>query len=107
MREHWQYMMNVRELEAAYPYLELFAPDSGSGLDEDDGCAPIKLANGDVVLGADVYGEYYEYVFGARLNELGEQLFNSVKLLAKIGLITITSGKQELIDVAPWHHRAV
>lgn len=108
LREHLQYMMNVSDLEGAYPYLELFALDSEDGWDEEENDGPpIKLENGDVVVGADAAGEYYLYIFGARLNALGEQLLNSVKLLEKLGLVTITEGKQEFVSVAPWHHRDI
>jgi len=107
LREHWQYMMNFSELQEAYPYLELFALDSESYWDEDDRGPCIELANGDVVVGTDAAGEYYEYVVGVRLNEIGEQLFNSVELLTRLGLVTITPGKQQLVSVAPWNDRAV
>lgn len=113
LREHWQYMMGVCDLERAYPYLEFFAldtddEDSSWFDDENDNDVPdVELYNGDVVSGVNCSYEYFEYLFGAKLNELGQELLDSVTVLQQVGLIEITPGKEELISVAPWHGRSV
>lgn len=113
LREHWQYMMNISQLEDAYPYLEFFADqekeDELSWMyeDEEHGLPSIMLPNGDAVTGEDAAGEYFHYEMGVRLNEIGAQMFEWVKDLERIGLIEITPGKSELISVAPWHGRDV
>lgn len=114
LREHWQYMMNVFDLEDTYPYLEMFSLDDESdeywGWDDEESEAEapaVQLKNGDCIFGKNCSYEFFEYAFGARLNEMGEQLFESVGALGKIGLIKFTPEKQEGISVAPWHHREV
>ena len=112
LREHWQPQSSVSDLEDAYPYLEFFAledaDDDEFWGDEEGGDSPIlTLSSGEVVVGVDCAGEYFEFALGARLNELGQQLFESVSTLEKVGLIEITQGIKEWISIAPWHHRAV
>ena len=122
LREHWQYMMGVEELEEAYPYVEFFDPkgDDVEGYpdwlvktnwNEDDailGEPPkVELRNGDAAPGLNCMDEYFKYVFGARLNDLGWDLYESVGILQKAGLIEVTPGQKENVSVAPWHYRAV
>ncbi|MCI0557417.1 MAG: DUF4365 domain-containing protein [Nitrososphaera sp.] len=113
IRDHWQYMMNIVDLPEAYPYIEFFSLDEGSIsswlLDDDvSSDAPdLVLSNGEVIRGTNCSFEYFEYTMGCRLNKLGRNLFKSVSILADVGLVEITSGKQEFISVAPWHNRAV
>ena len=119
LREHWQYMMAVEDLESAYPYLEFFdvrpkeeeEQDRRYGWEEDEDEDPevpdVVLANGDRVSGVNCAYEYFLYTFGARLNKLGQALYQSVVALEKAKLIEITPGKREWISVAPWHGRSV
>lgn len=110
LREHWQ-LQAGSDLENTYPYLEFFAlddtDDDSWGWDKETGRPVLVLTNGEQFTGEDCAGEYFEYVLGVRLNKLGEQLFESVSGLEKVGLIQITPGKKEWISIAPWHHRAV
>lgn len=113
LREHWQYRMNISQLEDTYPYLKFFADqDREDALsweyDEDEYSAPsITLPNNDVVSGEDTAGEFFYYEMGVELNEIGSQMFEWVKDLEQIGLIEVTPGKSEMISVAPWHGRDV
>lgn len=113
LRGHWQHMMGVEDLEHTYPYIEFFSLerdgeyfswlDDGSDYDVPD----VELSNGDVVSGVNCLDEYFEYLLGAKLNTLGQDLFESVLVLQQVGLLEITQGKQDLLSVAPWHSRAV
>lgn len=113
LREHWQYKMNISQLEDEYPYLELFADqdrEDALSWEYDEGGyggPSITLPNGDLVCGEDAAGEYYYYEMGVKLNDIGAQLFEKVTDLEKIGLIEVTPGTSELISVAPWHGRDV
>jgi hypothetical protein len=109
LREHWQYGMNANELENTYPYLEFYNKDSLKidNEDEDIYAPDILLNNGEMISGVNYYWEYFEYVFGAKLNELGRELFDSVLTLQQVGLLEITKDKREWISVAPWHSREV
>jgi hypothetical protein len=113
LREHWQYMMDISQLEDAYPYLEFFANQDREDelswdYNEDEyGVPSITLSNGDVVSGEDAAGEYFYYEMGIRLNDIGIQMFEWVRDVENIGLIEITQGKSEMISVAPWHGRDV
>jgi hypothetical protein len=114
LREHWQYMMTVFDLEEAYSYIEFFSLNNESeeswiwDEEEPDEEVPnVQFKNGDSVSGVNCSYEYFKYLFGAKLNEMGIRLFESVATLVKVGLIEITLGKHELISVAPWHRRAV
>lgn len=113
LREHLQYMMGVLDLERTYPYLEFFAIESDNEdspwfNDEDcDDVPDVGLYNGDVVSGINFSNEYFGYLFGVKLNALGQELFDSVTFLQQVGLIEITPDRQELMSVAPWHIRAV
>jgi hypothetical protein len=120
LREHMQYMMAVEDIEGAYPYLEFFdirvaeeeiEKDGPLGQEDDEDEGPeapeVVLANGDRVSGVNCAFEYFLYTFGARLNKLGQALYQSVIALEKARLIEITHGKSECISIAPWHGRAV
>lgn len=117
IHEHWQY--GGIDPENSYPYLELFAledyePETFTnhwGEEEfvDDGMT-ITLKNGDQVFGPNAANEYYQFVFGARLNEYGQKLFGYVETLVKIGLLEIRdpdSGERTFFSIAPWHGRLV
>ena len=113
LREHWQYMMNVFDLEGAYPYIEFYSLEDDSEDswftedDEESEVPPVTLSNGDVVCGQNASYEYFEYQMGMRLNDIGEEMFQWVRNLAEVGLVEITPGKSEMISVAPWHSRAI
>ncbi|MEL6367831.1 MAG: hypothetical protein AAFR91_00105 [Pseudomonadota bacterium] len=113
LREHWEYMMNVNGLEDAYPYLQFhgdYDEDEDSwGEDEDDNDDSILVTfkNGSVAKGENAANEYYSLEFGANLNDLGTELFESVKTLEEIGLLEISPGKGEFVSIAPWHSRSV
>jgi hypothetical protein len=115
VREHWQYRMNIFDLEGVYPYLEFYAiePDERDEdawwLEDDEELEvpDVTFSNGDVVCGVNASWEYFEYKFGLRLNEIGREMLEWVNNLSSIRLIEITPGKQELISIAPWHHREV
>ena len=113
LREHWQYMMNIHDLESSYPYIEFFAMEDDEGDDwwddDDEGneVPDITLSNGDVISGVNASYEYFAYECGMKLNDVGKELFEWVQFLSNAGLIEITPGKSELISIAPWHGRAV
>jgi hypothetical protein len=111
LREHWQFMMTVYGLARAYPYIEFVSNEESATFqvsDEDESeCPTLTLSNGDVVVGENCCNEYFRYVMGVRLNDLGLALYDSVAMLATIGLIEITPGRKEVISVAPWHRRDV
>ena len=116
--EHWEFM--GIDLGASYPYLDLFAPDDyeppmtftnrWGEVETDEVGETITLKNGDQIFAPDCSGEYCEFVLGARLNELGQKLFEYVKALLDMGLLELRSSEEEghtFISVAPWHHRHV
>lgn len=109
LREHWQYLGNIHQLEESYPYIEFFVDeDNDDWWDEDDHEVPdIILANGDVMSGVNASYEYFAYECGIRLNDIGKEMFEWVNYLSDIKLIEVTPGKSELISVAPWHGRDV
>lgn len=111
LREHWQYMMDVFDLEELYPYVEFYAhePDDDLWYDEDEykEAPDWVLDNGDVVFGADACGEYFEYIANMRLNDMGKQMYELVCILEEIGLIEISQGCSEYVSVAPWHGRKI
>lgn len=109
LREHWQYMMNINDLEASYPYIEFFTEDDDHNSDwwDDDEVPDIILSNGDVISGVNASYEYFAYECSMRLNDIGKELFEWVQFLSKVGLIEITPNKSEFISIAPWHSRAV
>jgi len=112
IREHWQYMMNVFDLERAYPYIEFFSlePEEEDLWDDEDDYreAPDwELSNGEKIRGLNACNEYFEYIAGVRLNDIGKEMFEWIENLFDIGLIEITPGKGDCISVAPWHRRDV
>ena len=108
LREHLQYMMNIHDLENSYPYIEFYALDDKIWDEQYDLSSPsITLNNGDIIHGVDFAGEYFQYLMGLRLNEIGHEMFEWVQNLADMGLIEITLGRGEIISIAPWHHREV
>lgn len=113
LREHWQVKSLASDLEDVYPYLDFFAPkddvDEEDFWDEEEHeeSPTITLSNNDVIVGVDCSGEYFDFILGARLNVLGQQLFESVSTLEEVGLIEITQGIREWVSIAPWHHRDV
>jgi hypothetical protein len=112
LREHWEYFMSIGDLEKSYPYIEFFSlePEDEDLWDDEDDCREVpdwELSNGNIVRGANVCGEYFEYIAGVRLNDIGNEMFEWVKNLLDIGLIEITPGKGDVISVAPWHRRDV
>lgn len=111
LREHWQYMMCVNDLEGAYPYVEFYAKEEQEDDwwdDEEDNEVPdVILANGDIISGVNASYEYFSYEFGIRLNEVGKEMFDWVQFLVEVNIIEITPGKNEFVSFAPWHSRAV
>ena len=113
LREHWQYRMDVSELQDAYPYLEFIADEDREDIlsweyeDVEYEAPRITLPNGDVVRGEDAAGEYFYYEMRMELNEIGMQAFDWVEDLRKMGLIEINPGTSEVVSVAPWHGRDV
>ncbi|NJM48532.1 MAG: hypothetical protein HC860_22105 [Alkalinema sp. RU_4_3] len=108
LREHWHHHMEIQDLEMVYPYIEFFALQNirNEGHSE---VPPIFLSNQDVIYGINpghVF-EYFEYCFGIRLNEIGEELFSWIQTLESAKLIEINPGENEFISLAPWHLRAV
>ena len=109
LREQWQYMGNVHQLEETFPYIEFFVDEEKDNWwDEDDPDVPdITLANGDVMSGVNASYEYFAYECGVRLNDIGKEMFEWVNYLAEIKLIELSPGKNETISLAPWHSRDV
>jgi hypothetical protein len=113
IRLHLQFMMEASDLEAAYPYISFYRTDAvlepsvqswKLRLGEPP---PVLLRNGDLVEGVNYMDEYFLYIFGAKLDDYGESLFESVTVLERAGFIEITSGQSEWVSVAPWHVRSV
>lgn len=112
LREHWEYLMSISDLEEGYPYIEFFSlesEDEDFWDDEDDyrEAPDWELSNGEIIRGANASGEYFEYIAGVRLNDIGNEMFEWVQNLSDTGLIEITPGKEDVISVAPWHRRDV
>lgn len=109
LREHWQYMMSIEDLEETYPYAEFFVEESESDWwdDEDEDSTEVILSNGDTLTGVNAANEYIEYKCGMQLNELGEQMVEWISFMTKIGLIEINVGQSEFISIAPWHNRKI
>ena len=110
LREHFQYRMDVHDLDDAYPHLEFYALDTEDDWWDDDeelDAPPVTLENGDIVYGADAASEYFAYDFGVRLNETGLEMFEWIRLLVDAGLIEIDDSAEEFISIAPWHGRSV
>lgn len=113
LREHWQYMMNIHDLEISYPYIEFFAKEDGKeddwrdDEDEYNEAPDITLSNGNIISGVNAAYEYFAYECSMKLNDVGKELFEWVKFLSGVGLIEITPGKNKIISIAPWHGRAV
>lgn len=108
LREHLQYLMNVFDLQDAYPYFEFYALEEedwwGDGELE---APPVTLPNRDTIYGFNAAGEYFEYEFGVRLNETGLEMFDWVRFLLDVGLVEIDDSAAEFISIAPWHGRSV
>ena len=113
LREHWQYMMEISDLQNAYPYLEYSADEdrecalSWEYEDQEYGPVNITLPNGDVIIGEDAAGEYFLYEMRVKLNEIGGQAFVWVKHLKKLGFVELNTEMKEVISIAPWHGRDV
>lgn len=113
LREHWQFMMNIEDLESFYPYIQFTVPEDNEDIfwfdgDEDELEPPqVTLSNGDVGYGENCSGEYNLFRLGIELNEIGAQMFEWIKNLESIGLLEIKPGEEEVIDIAPWHRRDV
>ncbi|MDT0501760.1 MULTISPECIES: DUF4365 domain-containing protein [unclassified Halomonas] len=112
LREHWQHMSNVDDLQDMYTYLDFFADDECEGElswdeGEDSPFIQLELQNGQAVYGEDCGGEFISYEFGVRLNDLGQRIFEQVQVLERIGLIELKEGSGEFVSTAPWHARDV
>ena len=113
LREHWQYMMNISDLENVYPYLDVSADKNRefelSWEYEDEEYIPtcVTLSNGDVIRGEDAAGEYFLYEMRVQLNEIGSLAFSWVKQLNQLGLVELNSKMREVISTAPWHSRDI
>lgn len=109
LREHWQYMMSIEELEESYPYVEFFKEENDRYWwdDEDEDSPEITLANSDTLTGVNAANEYIEYKCGMRLNDLGQQMVEWVKIMTSVGLVEIKTGQSEFISIAPWHNREI
>lgn len=109
LREQWQFMGNISQLEETFPYIEFFSDEEiDDWWDEGDPEVPdIELANGDIVSGVNAAYEYFAYECGARLNEVGFEMFEWVKYLSDVGLIEVSPGESKTISIAPWHGRSV
>jgi len=132
LQEHFQFLMDLSDLEIQYPYLNFFdlgSTDSKSdfevdGWDEQDPdiiFSPLVLSNGEKITGTKPCGnEFIEYSLGFQLNDLGVELVAMIQFLVKSELLEVNSDKRvksELLEVnsdksasisiAPWHSRDV
>lgn len=110
LREQWQHMGNIHQLEETFPYIEFFVDVDVRDYwwDDNDIDAPdMVLANGDVMSGANAANEYFLYECNAKLNDIGRDMFEWVKYLSEIELIELTPRRSEMISIAPWHSRDV
>lgn len=108
LREHWQYLHSIQDLEESYPYIEFYKlenEDDDEYSEDYDFHPEWLLANGEVIQGSDCSGEYYLYEAGIRLNEYGLQLFSYIEVLKLAGIIEIDEQSEEVISIAPWHAR--
>lgn len=111
IREHWQYMLMISDLEDVYPYIEFASicdNDESDWFSEEDERPVLNMKNGTQIFGEiRGPGELVEYIFIVKLNALGEQMFEWIKILESEKIITVTLDKGSHISVAPWHHRSV
>ena len=108
LREHLHHLMEVQDLEVVYPYMEFFALKDVKGVKHPE-VPPVFLSNQEIVYGTNpgrVF-EYFEYCFGVRLNDIGEEMFSWIQILESAGLIEIHPGESEFISIASWHLRSV
>jgi hypothetical protein len=113
IREHWQLMLRIQGLEAAYPYLS-FQPFDQQHQDDiefwsnEDDEPFVEFSDGTVVYGHDCAGEYNLYELRPRLNSIGRRLVAIVNTLMRASMIeTPDDNEGETLDVAPWHARDV
>jgi Domain of unknown function (DUF4365) len=108
LRDHWHHRMEVQDLETVYPYIEFFAIQNIKN-ERHSEVPPVFLSNQEVIYGINPgrFFEYFEYCFGMRLNEMGEEMFSWIQTLESAKLIEINPGESESISIASWHLRAV
>ncbi|MCE0733648.1 DUF4365 domain-containing protein [Halomonas sp. G15] len=109
LREHWQYMMSISELESAYPYLEFSQNDDDQSdwCDDDEWQPTAELSDGTVLRGIDAASEYFAFEMRVELNDLGRQMFDWIVFLEHVGLIELGLCEEQFISVAPWHGREI
>lgn len=111
IREHWEFMADISDLNDRYPYLELYSNQNHEEdyweEDEEELVPSYFFEDGTKIKGTNCHSEYYEYIFGIRLNEYGKQLLEFIEILEKTKLIYIDESATDLISTAPWHNRNV
>lgn len=107
IREHWQYLMSMHDLERTFPYLEFQPFYSKDDLDEFEEIVEFTLPNGEEIYGVNRSDEFEEYVMHIRLNSMGEQMLEWIEILRATKLVNFRAGRASNVSVAPWHGRAV
>ena len=115
IREHWQSKEISQDLEDMFPYLDFFSLSPKSELtmyedeDEDEYWLEnrLTLRSGEILYGTMFHFEFVQYVLGYKLNEMGTQMFDWVKIMLETGLLEVNSNESSVISVASWHYRAV
>jgi hypothetical protein len=108
VREHWQYMLRMQDIEVAYPYLAFtpFDEERQNEIeywDNEDGEPEYLFSDGTSVYGENFSEEYYYYQLRPTLNATGERLWRMVRTLLKADIVDPPDESQgEFLNVAPW-----
>ena len=117
LREHFQHMMSIDDLEDTYPYLEFIPEEDNASIDSEfyanlsedakDLVYDYTFKNGNTVYGKECGGIFVDYHIMITLNNLGEQMFEWVNILLSAKLLALGPNKRRFLSVAPWNSRAV
>lgn len=108
VREHWEYMLAMRDIESAYPYLAFTPFDEERQheidyWDNEDGEPVYVFSDGTSVYGENASEEYYYYQLRPVLNSTGERLWRMVRILLDADIVDPPDESQgEFLNVAPW-----
>lgn len=108
VREHWQYMLTMRDIESAYPYLSFtpFDEERQNEIeywDNEDNEPKFVFSDGTSVYGENFSEEYYYYQLRPVLNATGERLWRMVRTLLKADIVDPPDESQgEFLNIAPW-----
>lgn len=124
LQVRWVHMFSITEIEEHLPWLTCFqvARHIDSWMEDDaaaeeEGYEPwdeesgeysvVELPSGIFLYGEEASGEYVEYRFYERLNELGEVMLDWINRMRAAGQMTGDPSAGEFVSVAPWDARNV